>query len=99
MKRLSMTFALCAVLLAGACTNDEGTAAAGSASVSQKQADLSAEELGKLGAEIRKNPDDAKRLLSERGLNEQSFETAVRKVSEDPAASKRYADAYKKAGA
>jgi hypothetical protein len=34
-----------------------------------------------------------------RGLDEQKFEQAVRKVSEDPAAAKRYSESYKKAGA
>ncbi len=58
---------------------------------------LSPEELGELGAKIKKNPADAQKLLSEKGLTEQSFEQAVRKVAEDPEASKRYAEAYKKA--
>lgn len=107
MKAKWMTFALCALLLTGACANDERPAAATNASPaatpaaaeSQQQANLTPEQLGELGAEIRKNPGEAQRLLSARGLNEQSFEQAVRKVSEDPAAAKRYADSYKRAGA
>lgn len=96
-----MTFALCALLLTGGCANDERAAATdGSpAAAGQQQTALTPEQLGELGAQIRKNPDDAQRLLSARGLNEQSFEQAVRKVSEDPAAAKRYADSYKRAGA
>ena len=58
---------------------------------------LSPEELGELGAKIKKNPDDAQKLLSEKGLTTQSFEQQVRQVSQDPEASKRYAAAYKKA--
>ncbi len=100
-----MALALCALLVAGACSNDEPRAAAGAdtnktpAVATQQQADLTPEQLGELGAQIRKNPADAKRLLSQRGLDEQKFEQTVRKVSEDPAAAKRYSESYKKAGA
>lgn len=97
MKANWLTFALCALLLAGACSNDERAATAPAAG--QQQAALTPEQLGELGAQIQKNPNDAQRLLAERGLNAQTFEQAVRKVAEDPAASKRYADSYKKAGA
>jgi ABC-type enterochelin transport system substrate-binding protein len=104
MKAQWMTFALCVLLVAGACSNDGRNATADAeqstpAAADQKQADLTPEQLGELGAQIRKNPNDAKRLLTQHGLNEQTFEQAVRKVSEDPAASKRYAESYKKAGA
>jgi hypothetical protein len=58
---------------------------------------LTPEELGELGAKIRKTPDRANEILRERGLNEKSFETEIRKVTEDPDASKRYAAAYKRA--
>ena len=60
-------------------------------------ATLSPEELGELGAKIKKNPDDAQKILSAKGLTTQSFEQQVRQVSQDPEASKRYAAAYKKA--
>jgi len=63
------------------------------------QANLTPEELGELGAQIKKNPDDAQKLLSEKGLTERSFEHAIRKVAENPEESKRYAAAYKKASA
>ena len=105
MKTTFTTLALCALLLGGACSNDQhGTAADTSAAktpavATQQQADLTPEQLGELGAQISKNPNDAQRLLSQRGLSEQQFETAVRKVSEDPAAAKRYSASYKKAGA
>lgn len=106
-KHTSIALALCALLVAGACSNDQPNAAAGSttpstpaaSAQSSQQAELTPEQLGELGAEIRKNPNDAKRLLSERGMDEQQFEQAVRKVSEDPAAAKRYSESYKKAGA
>lgn len=94
------------VLLAFACGgNDKQTAGAGTPApasgtkVESAKASLTPEELGELGAKIRKTPDRANELLRERGLTEQTFETEIRKVTEDPAASKRYADAYKKASA
>lgn len=112
MRSTSIVWTLCALLLAGACANDDKPAAAAgnsaasssatatpSVSQPQQQASLTPEELGALGAQIKKNPADAQRLLSERGLNEQQFEQAMRKVSEDPAASKRYAESYNKADA
>jgi hypothetical protein len=91
--------------LAGACNQREtrgSEAAAGEPAAAEAQAtakDLSPEDLGKLGAELKKNPDRAEQILTERGLDQQSFETAIRKVSEDPEASKRYAAAYKEASA
>lgn len=105
MKQTSMAFALCALLVAGACSNDEPSVSAKTGAADKpavattQQADLTPEQLGELGAQITKNPNDAQRLLSQRGLDEAKFEQAVRKVSEDPAASKRYRDSYKKAGA
>ncbi|HYK05424.1 MAG TPA: hypothetical protein VE974_26975 [Thermoanaerobaculia bacterium] len=108
MKTTFMTLALCALLLAGACSNDQPAATTGASSntpaaagqqATAAPAQLTPEQLGELGAEIRKNPADAQRLLSQRGLDEQKFEQAVRKVAEDPAAAKRYSESYKKAGA
>lgn len=58
---------------------------------------LTPEELGALGAQIRKTPDRATAILQERGLTEKTFEVEIRKVTEDPEASKRYAAAYKRA--
>lgn len=68
-------------------------------SATAAQSTLTPEQLGELGAQIKKSPNDAQKLLTDRGLTEQSFEQAVRKVAEDPAASKRYTEAYHKAGA
>jgi hypothetical protein len=58
---------------------------------------LTPEQLGELGAQIRKEPSRAEELLAARGLDEKSFEKAIRDVTENPDASKRYADAYRKA--
>jgi ABC-type enterochelin transport system substrate-binding protein len=104
-KANTLAMALCALLLAGACSDERRTTDASqtqtppAAAAQQQAAQLTPEQLGELGAQISKNPNDAQRLLAERGLNAQSFEQAVRKVSEDPAASKRYAGSYRKAGA
>ena len=57
---------------------------------------LTPEQLGALGAQMRKDPARADELLTERGLTRESFEKAIRDVTEDPAASKRYAEAYRR---
>jgi hypothetical protein len=102
MKPLS-ALALCALLVAGACSKQPATETASESSaqtsVASADTNLTAEQLGELGAQIQKNPGDAQKLLSEKGLSEESFAQAVRKVSEDPAASQRYAAAYKRASA
>ena len=93
---------LAAVLIAGGCKgNNQQTAATTPSSASQPASSAAAttaatpEELGALGAEIKKHPNDAHKLIAEHGLTEESFAAAVRKVSEDPAAAKRYATAFK----
>ena len=104
---MKSTMAISMVVLlafAGCGANDKQNASKATAS-SQTQVTTNAaatpmtpEELGELGAKIRKTPDRANELLRERGLNEKTFETEIRKVTEDPEASKRYAAAYKRAG-
>lgn len=61
-------------------------------------AGLSAEELGVVGAEIRRSPERAAQILAERGLDEERFEEAIREVSSDPEASARYHHAFQQAG-
>lgn len=58
---------------------------------------LTPEQLGELGAQIRKEPARAQELLASHGMNAQSFEKAIRDVTEKPEESKRYAEAYRKA--
>ena len=103
---MKSTMAISLVVLlafAGCGANDKQTASTSTASSETQVATSAAavtmtpEELGELGAKIRKTPDRANELLQERGLNEKSFETEIRKVTEDPEASKRYAAAYKRA--
>lgn len=97
--RKAITFAAI-VLMTAACNKQSTTTSATAPSSSETavaQSNMTPEDLGELGAKIKKNPKEADKLLSEKGLNEQSFEQAVRKVAENPDQSKRYAAAYKKA--
>lgn len=102
MKKISLIIAAVALVWMFGCKNQSNNNASNATpgnngtSVAQ-QSNLSPEELGELGAKIKKNPGDAEKLLSEKGLTQQQFEQAVRKVAESPDQSKRYAEAYKKA--
>lgn len=93
--RATLTILMLLLLpLAAACREEESAAASANAPAA---ANLTPEELGELGAQIAREPGRANELLSSRGLNEQSFEEAIRQVTQDPEASKRYRDAYQKA--
>ncbi|MGZ8781430.1 MAG: hypothetical protein ACXW31_16050, partial [Thermoanaerobaculia bacterium] len=98
---LAMSF-VALLAFAGCGAKDQQTTAATnneSSTKTEASANLTPEELGELGAQIRKTPDRANEILRERGLTEKTFETEIREVTEDPEASKRYAAAYKKASA
>jgi hypothetical protein len=69
------------------------------AEAAQAAQEMTPEELGELGAQIRKTPDRADALLGQHGLTKESFEAQIRKITESPDASKRYAEAYRKASA
>ncbi len=101
MRKTSIAIAALALLLAFGCnkTNNAAYNAPANQPTVSQGTNLSPEDLGKLGAEIKKHPKEAQKLLSEKGLTEQQFEQAIRKVSENPDQSKRYAAAYKKARA
>jgi hypothetical protein len=86
-----------ALLLAGGC--NKSTEKTESGTQVSAATTLTPEQLGEIGAQIKKQPGDAKKILSDHGLTEESFEQEIRKVSADPQASKRYAEAYKRAGA
>ena len=83
-----------------ACKNNTTTpatsSASGSTAVTASAPPLTPEQLGELGASIHKHPSDGLKLLADRGLTQQQFERAIRHVSSDPEASKRYAAAYKR---
>jgi len=96
MTRRSRILMLSALLVAGlavaACGTDEGPREAGAA------AELSPEELGRLGARIEQEPDRAAEILEEEGLTWEEFEAAVRAVSADAGKARRYTEAFTAAG-
>ena len=106
-KQLTIIATFLVVLAAGCKNNNQQTAAANGVPANAPNASsvtnntqastLSPEDLGTLGAQIKKQPNDADKLLADKGLNEQSFAAAIRKVSENPDSAKRYTAAYKKA--
>jgi hypothetical protein len=77
-------------------TNNQTSAASPAAPAVAASQDLTPEQLGQLGARISKNPSQSQQILGEHGLDAKSFEAKIRKVTEDPEASKRYAAAYQK---
>ena len=83
-----------------ACKNNTTTpatsSASGSTAVTASAPPLTPEQLGELGASIHKHPSEGTKILADRGLTQEQFERAIRQVSSDPAASKRYAAAYKR---
>ena len=96
-KTLIVSLMLFATL---ACQNKETVTsndAAPAPAVAQAQTPLTPEQLGELGAKIQKNPNDAEQLLTQHGLTQDSFQTAVRKVAENPDQSKQYAAGFKRA--
>lgn len=102
MRKILMPLAIVVLALAAGCQNKAASTSAasdtsGTAVAQSSSSTLSPEELGTLGAQIKKQPNDADKLLAEHGLNGQSFAAAVRKVSENPADAKRYTAAYKSA--
>jgi hypothetical protein len=56
--------------------------------------DLTPEELAEIGAEIEKDPARAHEVLDDYGVSYESFETAIRRLTEDPEASRRYAEEF-----
>ena len=103
MRKLLIPSAMAMLIFAAACKNNASSTTASSdkyAPTAQSAAaptSLTPEQLGTLGAQIKKQPNDADKLLADHGLNQQQFAAAIRKVSENPADAKRYAAAYKSA--
>ena len=63
-----------------------------SSQVAEQQ--LTPERLGEIGSEIGANPESAETILADAGMTFQQFEQEVRRVTEDPELSRRYASAY-----
>jgi hypothetical protein len=93
---------LCLAVTMVACQQQQTRTASASApapSASSATHPLSPEQLGALGAEIRKEPARADELLQQHGLTRAEFEKQIRDVTENADASRRYADAYRKGSA
>jgi hypothetical protein len=103
MKSALLATLILAVALVSGCKQQQNAASTPATTNDQTSAtastNMSPEQLGELGAQIKKHPKDANKLLSDHGLTEASFEKAIRQVTQDPDASKRYAAAFKKAKA
>ena len=103
MRRVTPIALVLTVALFAACGNEQTQTTAKETAAAQQpavtSANLTPEELGELGAQIRKEPARADEILARRGMNQQSFEKAIREVTENPDASKRYAESYRKASA
>lgn len=100
MKKTSIAIALMTLVLALGCNQKSSTTTENAQPSSQQTVsaeNLTPEQLGEIGAQIKKHPSDAEKILTEHGLTMASFEKAIRDVSADPAASRRYRDAYNKA--
>ena len=100
--RTAQTLALVLTMaLAAACSNEQTATTETPAAAPQaaSAASLTPEQLGEIGAQIRKEPARANEILTARGLDQQSFEKAIRDVTENPDSSKRYAEAYRKGSA
>lgn len=95
MRATLIGIAVALLLVTGGCKEKSTQTVSGDQALTQSS--LTPEQLGEIGAKIKKQPSDAQKILSDNGLTEESFEDAIRKVSEDPQASKRYAEAYKRA--
>ncbi len=98
MKTTAAAIGIAAFLLFG-CHREQAAATSPAAEATPAIAQESPEALGRIGAEISKHPADAKRILSHYDMDEISFEKATRAVSSDPVLSRRYRDAFRKAGA
>ena len=95
------TLALTAMLSLAACQQKQTATAATPEPTAQTVAaqKLTPEQLGELGGLISNTPDRANELLAQHNMTRESFEKAIREVTENVDASKRYAAAYKKTAA
>jgi hypothetical protein len=94
--RATISLLVLSLTFAGGCRNEATPASSSSSSKSPAPAaSLTPEQLGELGGRIKKSPADAPRLLAEHHLTDESFEAAIRQVTESPDASKRYAAAFR----
>ncbi|MBW3671203.1 MAG: hypothetical protein KY432_05965 [Acidobacteria bacterium] len=95
-KLLTVLMTISLLTLVGACAGDDDAA---TVELEQREeaVELSPEELGALGARLEENPDQIEEILAEQGLTLETFEAAIRDVTENPGEAKRYAEAYRNA--
>ena len=94
MKRI-LAIVLFGVAMIGC--NKEATISTSTDSTTSVDASATAtspEELGRLAARIKQQPDNAKKLIADHGLTEEQFEDAIRKTAEDPEKARAYAKAF-----
>ncbi len=90
------TLCLTVVLSFAACQQKQTATTATPAAPAAATQTLTPEQLGELGGLIKNNPDRANELLTQHNMTRESFEKAVRDVTENVDASKRYTAAYRK---
>jgi hypothetical protein len=96
MRRIASILLLTALLplgLATAACQDEPTTA-GTAAEPVDARELPPDELGRIGARLHAAPDDAETILEEEGVTWEDFQAAVREVSADVDAARRYSEAF-----
>lgn len=99
MRTILFVFLMATLTLAGGCRQDETATTTPEQTAESASAELTPEQLGELGAQIKKEPNRAQEILAAHGLNEQSFEEKIRQITEDPEASRRYTAAFNRASA
>lgn len=88
------------IVVLGACQqNDPAPAQTAPVAPVAAGSELTPEQLGALGAQIRKDPSQGDELLARHGLTRESFEKAIREITENADASRRYAEAYRRGSA
>lgn len=74
--------------LVGGCGGEAATSAQASSDA------YTPERLAQIGASVEADPASAESILADAGLTPEEFEREVRRVTEDPDLSRRYATAY-----
>lgn len=97
MRTVLFASLIISLALIGGCQQDQTATTTPEAVV--PSAELTPEQLGELGAQIKKEPNRTQEILSAHGLNEQTFEEKIRQITQDPEASKRYTAAFNRASA
>ncbi len=84
------------MLLAVACGGEQESVAVVDPPAEQV-VELSPEELGELGVRLEAEQDRMEEVLAEHGLTLETYEAAIRRVTENPGEARRYAEAYENA--